>query len=172
MRIIPSESFTYETDLKPEEVRNYIFNNIEEVKVFPYYNKTKKSFFGFIYSDTFKLRRITNYGNTGKPVLNGKIERKDNKTVIHVKLQVPMVGLVFFALFNAFSLILLFYGLYRVFASEEFIKELVFFPLIFIVSSFFLIHFMFFLENKNSINDFNKMMREMDRQEIYNKKTE
>ncbi len=98
MRFLPTESITYKTKLKEEEIFRRLSELIEPEKAFRFGifgRGSTKPYEGRISSRKFDIKRIINYRNSFLPRINGIVEKDYDGINIKVKMRLHTFVIVF-----------------------------------------------------------------------------
>ena len=83
--------FTIETKLSKDEILKIIEQNTSEFRTSIFNQNNGEFFNGKIFADSFKIRRNIHYRNTGLPEVNGKIEKTESGSKVHIKIAQPLI---------------------------------------------------------------------------------
>lgn len=98
MKYLPTESITYKTKLKEDEILKRLSELIEPEKTFRFGvfgSRSTKPYEGRITGTTFDIRRIINYRNSFLPKITGVIEKDYDGININVKMKLHTFVIVF-----------------------------------------------------------------------------
>jgi hypothetical protein len=91
MAFLPWENIEYKTSLSKDEIINRINNIVEPKGIFGIFLLKKysygKPYEGEVYENGFKIKRITFYMNSFKPIILGNIIENRNQTIINIKMR-------------------------------------------------------------------------------------
>jgi hypothetical protein len=96
MIFLPYEYIVYETSLSQEEVLFQLKSKVEKRKLFRFSSKSdEKPYEGKFNNYSFKINRIISYRNPSLPRIRGKITKGKEKTIIKVRMRLPIFTIIF-----------------------------------------------------------------------------
>jgi len=106
-KLIPYNELILKSPLDRNQIETKLKLNLEWTKKFgvTFSKNSKKKYEGFVKDDSFKFRRILKSGrNSFIPIVHGKVENDNEKSIIRIKIKYPKwvsVGLIVFTIFIA-----------------------------------------------------------------------
>lgn len=88
MKFFPSEHIIFKTKLSPNEVINRIQSNTAKPRKGLEFRdrKSKKSYVGLVYNDSFNIVRDIDYQNSFMPLIKGNVKQNRDDTEIEIKM--------------------------------------------------------------------------------------
>ena len=95
MNYLPHHFISYQTKLESQEVLQRLDEVVEPYKTWRWKGIWKEAFDnpyeGKITGQTFEISRLTNYKNSFKPIIKGKVKQKNYGTLIEVELGLHLI---------------------------------------------------------------------------------
>lgn len=106
MNLLPFEKIIYKTQLEEEYVIQRLRENTELEQNFPFGTFTtcsSKPYEGCIKNSTFRIKRNISYRNSFLPMINGTIEKNNDKVTITVKMKLHTLIIIFLCIWCGLS---------------------------------------------------------------------
>ena len=160
MAFLPWENIEFKTNLTKEEIINQLNNVVEPKGVFGIYflkkNSYGKPYDGEIYENGFKIKRITFYGNSFKPIISGNIIENNEKRIISIKMRCNYFVLGFMIIWFGGIVISLFNNLIKAKSGFDILSGIIV-ALIFFTLGYLLMTLAFKFESKKAKKLFNEL---------------
>jgi len=166
MAFLPWENIEFKTNLTKEEIINRLNNVVEPKGVFGIYFLKKysygKPYDGEIYENGFKIKRITIYWNSFKPIIIGNIIENNEERTISIKMRCHYFTLGFMSIWFGGIIVFLFNNLIKAKSGVDIVSGIIA-ALIFLALGYLLMTLAFKFESKKAKKMFNELFHEKNK---------